>query len=161
LHAVETPTFFYQHLHVCWPPYIDVRRQKHAIQQNQILNETVMAGLKIYLPPVSVQEDPDDLDALLDEHYLTANAQETGRQEYKQEAGDVEAQNYLDDMLHKIRSNARHIKQKLESHGDVALSRWKKYSQEKRANLLRAASSGFFAGWQQAENIKHIPLSDP
>lgn len=120
-----------------------------------------MAAITIYPPPVTIEDDPNDVKTPLDEHYLSIDAQQTGVKRYREGVEDTQAQESLDRLLRETRSNAKHIKVTLVSHGDVVLSRWKKYSHGKRATLPRAVSSETFKDWHQIETFRSNPASDP
>jgi hypothetical protein len=63
--------------------------------------------------------------------------------------------------LKATREGIQHVKERLESHADVVASRWKKYSHEKRAALLRESSKGVFDGiWNEVETWSLNPKAD-
>lgn len=118
--------------------------------------------LGIFPPPASAYDEQHAQDASLDEHYLPLEAQRRGKRKYHVEWDDIGAEISL--MLHLKGTclGVQNVKDKLASHGDVILGRWKKYSPEKRAAILRASAKDAFHGaWQVVEAWKPDPEADP
>ena len=79
---------------------------------------------------------------------------------------DIEAQRLLQQYRNETDQNLKHVKDLLACHGDVICSRWKKYSQEKRTDMLAKASGDFATAsserdsWKENQNalIKWLDL---
>ncbi|KAM0717605.1 hypothetical protein Q7P37_007457 [Cladosporium fusiforme] len=122
-----------------------------------------MVQLSICPPPSAAHNDC----GVCNEHYLSVAAQRNG-QRYGYKLKDFEARSILKNLQQETNENLKHAKDLLVSHGDVILSRWKKLSQEKRANRLIEASNLFKSfetfsrksAWDQPMNglVKWIKL---
>lgn len=68
----------------------------------------------------------------------------SGAQRYHGSLKKVEAQVVINNLLTRMQENLDYIKSKLQSHGDVAVSRWSKKSIDKRRKLLSASAEFCF-----------------
>lgn len=89
--------------------------------------------------PLSIHKDCD----ACSEHYLTEESLREGTFRRINKLNDRQAQSLLRKHLKDTEHDLQHVRDVLLSHGDVILSRWKKYSQDKRAKLLGTASMLF------------------
>jgi hypothetical protein len=99
-----------------------------------------MEHLKICPPPLGAHKDCK----LCEEHYLTEGSQRKLMPQGVPTLNDEHAQLSLHATLQGINKSLDHVRAILCSHGDVILSRWNKFSQEKRANLLTTAAPHLF-----------------
>jgi len=117
-----------------------------------------MADIVVFPPPPSAQNDSK----LLEDHYLSVEDQRSGKRVYLRRFEDHEAQGKLNALLEECNSEIQNIKEKLSSHGDTILKRWKKYSYERRASVLRAGAKDVFMGvYEQVEAWRPDPAADP
>lgn len=117
-----------------------------------------MAGIVVFPPPSSAQDDIE----LLDDHYISVEDQRSGRRVYLTHVEDHEAQRALDVLLVECYSAIQNIKEKLSLYGYTITKRWKKYSYERRASILRAGAKDVFMGvYEQVEAWRPDPAANP
>ncbi|KAI0386885.1 hypothetical protein F5Y04DRAFT_73414 [Hypomontagnella monticulosa] len=72
--------------------------------------------------------------------YFTVEEQKAGGHSYRLRISDAEARCLVDSYTKKIHENRNYLADRLKSHADLLMSRWRKRNQEKRQNLLAEAA---------------------
>ena len=99
----------------------------------------IMDTLEIYPPPHSAHKDC----SICEQHFLSVEDQKSEAARKVTTYNDHDAQLLLNKMRLATLQDIKHFYDLLLSHGDVILSRWKKYSRVKREKLLSEASMFF------------------
>lgn len=84
---------------------------------------------------------------LCDFHFYSIRDQQSSKHTYKVDVYDDEAQEMVRSRLADAKSNMDYIRERLETHGDVLLSRWSKRSRDKRGKLLSDTAGEIFGAW--------------
>jgi hypothetical protein len=93
-------------------------------------------------------------------NYHSTDAQMQGLRSY----GDIfthrQAQRQLKLLMSETDSNLAYVKQKLQTYGDLILSRWSKKSQDKRGITLSTAAPFCFGAWPPKQAPSVVPDQD-
>lgn len=87
------------------------------------------------------------------EHFRSPGQQHCAAMQYSARATDEKADNILQQMIEVANTNRESVKSKLQTHGDLILSRWSKKSREKRAVLLATAAPRVFGQWPKTSQL--------
>lgn len=103
---------------------------------------TPMAAPLVYPPPTGF-----DGCYRCRESFYTVEEQQSARRQYMNSCDRNEAQQWLDTEIQTARQHLQRVRERLHTHGDVILSRWKKKNYQRRAILLSAASRDLLGEW--------------
>jgi hypothetical protein len=100
--------------------------------------------MQIYPPPATAHQDCSACKAHRltekDQHELELN----GVDLTIVDMDDFTAQRFLSDLMSEEKRDRQHVRDMVESHGDLIETRWKKFTRGKRADLLSSASPDLF-----------------
>jgi hypothetical protein len=93
-------------------------------------------------------------------NYHSTDAQMQGLRSYGDLFTHKQAQRQLKLLMNETDSNLAYVKQKLQTHGDLILSRWSKKSQDKRGITLSTAAPFCFGVWPPKQAPSVVPDQD-
>jgi len=112
------------------------------IAESRLPDKIALAAGEICHPPDGYDDCP-----LCENHFWSVKIQESGHNEYEGKLNDEEAAYSIRMLLEDVRGDTDYVKAKLETHGDLILTRWSKKSMAKRADILSTAAPGIFGEW--------------
>lgn len=80
-------------------------------------------------------------------HFYPIGNQRSSGRTYQMSVDDDEAQEMITSRLSEAKNDIDYVKEKLETHGDLLVSRWSKRSRDKRGKLLSDAAGEVFGAW--------------
>ncbi|KAK5114400.1 hypothetical protein LTR85_010222 [Meristemomyces frigidus] len=109
-----------------------------------------MAKDQIFPPPACLHDDC----ALCFEHFRPVQEQREKHLKYTRQLSDAQAGEVIRHLILQTTCDLNHVRAKLQSHGDLILTRWTKKSKEKRALVLSSAAPEVFGQWPQPPQSK-------
>ncbi|KAK4545913.1 hypothetical protein LTR36_002477 [Oleoguttula mirabilis] len=109
-----------------------------------------MAKNQIFPPPAGLHADC----ALCYQHFRPVEDQQKECFKYAGHLSDLQADRLIQEVLQQSTYNLEYVKAKLETHGDLILTRWTKKSKDKRAAILSSAAPNVFGDWPPPPQVK-------
>jgi hypothetical protein len=100
--------------------------------------------------------DGDDCE-YCERNYHSVDHQVRGKRCYNGALTHDQARKQLDSIMKETNDNLAYMRQKLQSHGDLILSRWSKKSRDKRGTMLSTATNWCFGSWPPQLDLDPVP----